>query len=680
MSQSPIDAVLARLAQLSGRQSSRCGDGWKAVCPGHKGGKEEDPSLSVREGTDGRVLLNCFAAGCSFDAVVAGLGMEPTDLFPKLNGASGRQDGGVQLGSAASLAAARVTVESFAAHVQLPAGFLRGLGVEDYRRGASIPFMDEAGRLLFRKIRCHLTDKKLKYQYEVRGTHVAPYGLWRLPAVRAGENKALVLVEGETDAMTLWHHSVQALGLPGATTSACLAAEHVAGIGTLYVVQEPGAAGELYADAVARRLVELSWPGTAWLLRMQLEAKDPNEMHKTEPRTFRARFADLCARALPLDAPRIEDCFLTLSEVEEEPLSFLWYPYVITGELNVVMGAPGEGKGQATIAVAAAVTTGEPFPGEAEGRDPADVLIFAPEDNLRKIIKKRFRLAGGDPARAHAFNFKGGHTFSFSADDQLRLRAAIDRFRPGLVLFDPVAAFTGDRADTMNKAELVCAMLRPMAQIFEEAATNALLVAHTKKGQVSRALEALSGNTQFGAIVRSVVGVYPDPKHRSTARASHGLWTHVKHNNSAGGESLRFSIVNGEDNFGRFAWGEASETSAQDLVGGGAAGRPGAVSAAGPEGAAATERAVEFLRDVFRGCYELPAGDVQRLTREAAISQAAMDRARQRLGMAYRRDGAGAGSKIYWRLGGEAMEGGTVSEGAVEDTDGETACPEKPPF
>lgn len=69
----PIEAVLGRLDGVR-----RCGDGWLARCPAHE---DRDPSLSLREAADGRVLLHCHA-GCSFEAILAALGMRKSGLCP----------------------------------------------------------------------------------------------------------------------------------------------------------------------------------------------------------------------------------------------------------------------------------------------------------------------------------------------------------------------------------------------------------------------------------------------------------------------------------------------------------------------------------------------------------------------------------------------------------------------
>lgn len=70
----PIDLVLARLHGVS-----PSGSGWSACCPAHY---DANPSLSVSEGADGRVLLYCHA-GCSFDKVVDALEMDSSQMFAR---------------------------------------------------------------------------------------------------------------------------------------------------------------------------------------------------------------------------------------------------------------------------------------------------------------------------------------------------------------------------------------------------------------------------------------------------------------------------------------------------------------------------------------------------------------------------------------------------------------------
>ena len=71
-----IDNVLQHLSKV--KKTSK---GYQAHCPAHA---DKSPSLSVREGDDGRILLHCHA-GCTAEAVVASIGLKLSDLYPATN-------------------------------------------------------------------------------------------------------------------------------------------------------------------------------------------------------------------------------------------------------------------------------------------------------------------------------------------------------------------------------------------------------------------------------------------------------------------------------------------------------------------------------------------------------------------------------------------------------------------
>src|SRR5262249_25779904 len=67
------EAFLSRLEGVRERSH----DNWVARCPAHD---DKFPSLSIREGDDGRVLVHCFA-GCTVDEITGALGLRISDLF-----------------------------------------------------------------------------------------------------------------------------------------------------------------------------------------------------------------------------------------------------------------------------------------------------------------------------------------------------------------------------------------------------------------------------------------------------------------------------------------------------------------------------------------------------------------------------------------------------------------------
>ena len=69
-----IDDLLSR---LDGVRKSGPGR-WTAKCPAHD---DRSPSLGVRDGDDGRILVYCFA-GCGIAAILGATGLTINDLFP----------------------------------------------------------------------------------------------------------------------------------------------------------------------------------------------------------------------------------------------------------------------------------------------------------------------------------------------------------------------------------------------------------------------------------------------------------------------------------------------------------------------------------------------------------------------------------------------------------------------
>ena len=69
-----LEKVLARLDKVKSDGAGK----WKACCPAHD---DKGPSLGIREGRDGKVLLHCFA-GCTATDITVAIGLELRDLFP----------------------------------------------------------------------------------------------------------------------------------------------------------------------------------------------------------------------------------------------------------------------------------------------------------------------------------------------------------------------------------------------------------------------------------------------------------------------------------------------------------------------------------------------------------------------------------------------------------------------
>jgi hypothetical protein len=164
---------------------------------------------------------------------------------------------------------------------RLPVEFLREQGLHDLPEGGvGAPYRDGGGKTIAVKRRTALVAKDGSAW--PAGKPVIPYGEDRLSdATEAGH---LTLVEGETDALTLWYHGFPALGLPGADTVKALQAGHLAAQ-AIYVVQEPDESGAAFVANVRSRLGELGFGGTLKVVRLG-GAKDPSELHLRGPDDF----------------------------------------------------------------------------------------------------------------------------------------------------------------------------------------------------------------------------------------------------------------------------------------------------------------------------------------------------------------------------------------------------------
>lgn len=612
------DAVSRVLARYKGRKA-QSGKGWLLFCPAHD--DKSEPSLHLSQGYRG-AILKCFA-GCETAAVVAALGLEEHALFDDDGERASPSPGGGRPRSrqAVDPEEDRVSVARLAKRFALPEDHLRALGLRQVQRSVAIPYRAEDGSELFARRRVRMTGGRKILQ--PAGTRPVPYGLERLPALRDQPDgrRGLILVEGESDCWCLWLHGFPALGIPGASLVRCLEAGHLAGVEELFVVQEPGAGGENFVAGLATHLrEELGFRGPVRVVAVP-DHKDPAELHASDPDAFKAAFREACRHAAPIEsAIGLDDLVVRLDQVERRTVTFLWAPRIPIGKLTILAGKPGQGKSFVTHAIVCSLTSGSPLPGEAERREPCDVLLFAAEDDASDTLRPRLEDNGADLRRVHLFDLSR-RAFSFGDAHFTTLEMLIQRIRPKLVIFDPIVSFMGTRVD-INRQNEVRSVLQPLIEIAKRHQVAILVVAHATKGSPSAAIDQIMGSVDFSAAVRSAMIAYPDPK--KLPHEEGGVLTHAKTNVSRRGESLRY-VIDGT----RFFWRGTTQLSADDLA---------SMSAGSGVERGALEEARRYLEselgDGPRRARELQAG-----ARSQGISPTTLARARFALGVLTRREG-----------------------------------------
>jgi hypothetical protein len=279
---SPVEKLLNRLDNVKEGSS-----GWSARCPAHD---DNNNSLSISEGEDRKVLLHCHA-GCTVEQIVASLGISMRHLFVP------RKEVKVKKNRRNSKERSRgLTLEEYAEAKKLPTDFLGSLEVSEIYLGGPairVPYFDHDRNPVAVRFRLSLKgDGRFRWKNHSKPI---PYGLWRLKDAR--EAGQVTIVEGESDAQTLWFHGIPALGLPGANSWKEEWAHYLDGIGPLYVVVEPDKGGE----AVLKSFAASSIRDRIRVVRLT-GAKDPSALYLKNPKRFRKRWEKAIRASRPLSA------------------------------------------------------------------------------------------------------------------------------------------------------------------------------------------------------------------------------------------------------------------------------------------------------------------------------------------------------------------------------------------
>lgn len=219
----------------------RDGNGqWQARCPCRN--DDANPSLSISQGNDGRVLLHCHRGnGCSVDEICTAVGIQVADLMPKKSDVSQQR-------------------------AEKKKEFTKFVKSYDY--------VDKDGTLLFQKVRYVDQDGKKTFRQRRPGNNGewiyslgdTPKVLYNLPAVIKAKNEGFYIwvVEGEKDADTLMEAGVIATTMPGGAGkwldihTEALRGAHV------QIVADNDEPGKKHADSVYRELAAAGCSVGVW--------------------------------------------------------------------------------------------------------------------------------------------------------------------------------------------------------------------------------------------------------------------------------------------------------------------------------------------------------------------------------------------------------------------------------
>lgn len=191
----------------------------------------------------------------------------------------------------------------------------------------------------------------------------------------------------------------------------------------------------------------------------------------------------------------------TLSTVHDRPIDYVWEGRMAAGMLTLIDGDPGNGKTLMVMDIAARLTRGDPLPGEEEGSEPANVLMFTAEDSLEQVVKPRFMAAGAVENRVNFMvkrHTENNSVVPVSLPNDIENIERVAKYLPNLrmIMFDPVMSYLSTEISSADDMQVRQA-LAPLTAMAERLGCAVVMIRHLNKNQGSSAMYRGGGSIAF---------------------------------------------------------------------------------------------------------------------------------------------------------------------------------------
>lgn len=297
---------------------------------------------------------------------------------------------------------------------------------------------------------------------------------------------------------------------------------------------------------------------------------------------------------------------LKMSEIQAEPVSWLWEPYIPRGKISLIQGDGGNGKTTLSLVIATAVANGEALPG-GFADPPANVIFQTAEDGLSDTIKPRLEQLGADCSRIFVVDESEE---SLSLSDE-RIERAIIETNAKLFILDPLQAYLG--GSDMNSAKGMRPLMKSLAAVAERTDCAIIIIGHLNKASIRTKSQYRGlGSIDIYAAMRSVltVGIINNGENMRVI-------VHNKSNLAPPGVSMLFTL----DPVCGFSWQGEYDINADYVF---------TNDRQTPE--SQFDRAKQLIKDALHNGM-VPAADMERMADKHGISMKTFNRAKSALGV-----------------------------------------------
>lgn len=195
------------------------------------------------------------------------------------------------------------------------------------------------------------------------------------------------------------------------------------------------------------------------------------------------------------------------TDLNPEPIRWLWKDWLALGKLHILAGAPGQGKTTLALTMGATITIGGAWP-DGSQCEAGNILIWSGEDDPGDTLLPRLLAAGAERSRCYFIEgarTEDGEVQPFDpARDLSGLLQAIQHIGGiRLLVIDPVvSAVTGDS----HKNTEVRRALQPLVNLATACDCAVLGITHfAKGGQGTDPAQRVVGSVAFTAVARVVL-------------------------------------------------------------------------------------------------------------------------------------------------------------------------------
>lgn len=199
--------------------------------------------------------------------------------------------------------------------------------------------------------------------------------------------------------------------------------------------------------------------------------------------------------------------YFSFSERKVKELDWLWYPYIVKGNINIIVGEGGIGKSYLTSWLLSAISNGSKMPFSEQNFKVGHSILQNAEDDVDATILPRLIANGADTEKIGFFN-EDNKVFCIQQIN--RLKNKLKELRPEVVILDPIQAYIGKV--NMNSNSEVRNALKPIKTLAQEFNCAIIMIMHLNKNtDSSKATNRVMGAGDFTAICRSAILVAKNP-------------------------------------------------------------------------------------------------------------------------------------------------------------------------